>query len=176
MPTAGTCIRALLVAAAMLAPHHPALAQTPVVAGRVLDAVSLVPIAGATVSAEGRDVVTDRDGRFALDLAAREIALTVTAPGYLLESRRVALAPGASSIAIEVLLVNATQFRELVNVSAGGGPADLPVAATPVTPLEVRSVAGAVLAAANASSRMKSANQTARETMRMGCAGVPPRA
>ena len=121
-----------------------AQAQVPV-KGHVVDAVSAKPIAGATVSVPGTRTATDGEGRFSLETPPGDVTITIEARGYLSESRRLALLPGAAQPVLEVVLFGAEQFTETVTVGGEAAPlAQLPPARVEVTPLQVNSVAGAV--------------------------------
>lgn len=141
---------ALIVLTALL---HFGLAQaqpvnqtqaTITVTGQVLDASSMAPLPGARISAEGTETESDREGRFSLTLRRGDVTLQVRADGYLAETKVLTPVAGEPSIAVEVLLVNQSQFKEQVSVSGRAASVEIPPATTPITPLEVRSVAGAV--------------------------------
>jgi hypothetical protein len=114
------------------------------VAGQVLDAVSMAPLPRARIAADGAATESDRDGRFSLTLPRGDVMLQVSAEGYLAETMALSPVAGEASIAVEVLLVNQSQFKEQVSVSGRAASVEIPPATTPITPLEVRSVAGAV--------------------------------
>ena len=114
------------------------------VTGRVVDARTMAAIPDARISADGAETTTDRDGRFTLSLSSSSVSLHVSAAGYLPETRTISVAPGASALTLEILLVTREQVRESVDVRGQTTPVDAPPATTTVSPLEVRSVAGAV--------------------------------
>ena len=120
----------------------PAIAQpAPNVTGRVLDAFSMGPLAGARVTAGTESAVADRDGRFALTLPRGTARLAVTADGHLTEQVEVAV--GDQPVSVEVLLLSQSQFKEDVTVTAGLKPVPVSPSTTDVSPLAVRSIAGA---------------------------------
>ena len=139
--------RGLLVLCLCLGAASPGLANSTApsftVSGRVLDAMSRIPVAGASVDAAGRSAVTDEEGRFRLELPPAAVALHVVAPGYFEESVQVASPEGAAFPALEILLVARSSIREQVEVVAPSpatvpdGPAELPL-----RPLDVMAVAG----------------------------------
>jgi hypothetical protein len=137
--TAG-CLGVALMGLAWAA--DPALAQ-PVsnVTGRVIDAFSMAPIAGAVVEGGGLRVSTGADGTFALLLPRGAVRLVVTADRHLPE--RVDVTVAEPAIQIEVLLLDQSQFSENVVVTAGATPIAVPPSTIAVSPLEVRSIAGA---------------------------------
>jgi hypothetical protein len=114
------------------------------VEGRVLDAFTGKPIAGARVVAAERRAQTDEEGRFALLLPAGEWKLAVEAEGYAPDATTVTLAAGGIPRPFEFALIDRDRFREEVEVTAEGAiavasaPAELPV-----RPVEVQMVAGA---------------------------------
>jgi hypothetical protein len=133
-----------LAAAALLLAMFPgpALAQpAPNVTGRVIDAFSMGPLAGARVTAGSVSVVTDGDGRFALTLPRGTARLVVTLGGRLTEQVEVTI--GDQPAAVEVLLLSQSQFKEDVVVTAGVKPVPVSPSAIDVSPLAVRSIAGA---------------------------------
>ncbi|MHB1193232.1 MAG: TonB-dependent receptor [Longimicrobiales bacterium] len=75
-------LAAALVALAALALAHPAAAQTATLRGRVVDAVTRSPVAGADVVVSGaRRVLTDAEGRFAV--GALSPGMVVVEVGFL---------------------------------------------------------------------------------------------
>lgn len=140
-------VAALFIAFLIVAlfPSTAAYAQPPVsVTGRVIDAQSLAAIAGAKVAAGGVEQVTDADGRFTVALPAGMVTIEASAGGYLPEARTLTLAADAPTVTFEFLLTNRSQVSESVAVKGDLTPIDSQPATTDVTPLEVRSVAGAV--------------------------------
>lgn len=113
----------------------------PTLTGRVLDAFSMRPVSGAAVEGGGLTVVSDSDGRFALALPRGLVRLSIAAAGYLTE--HVDVVVGDAAVAIEVLLLDQTQFKEEVVVTGAYQPAAASPATIEVTPLQVRSIAGA---------------------------------
>ncbi len=115
-------------------------AEEPVpVAGRVSDAVSGAAVAGAEVRAGDTVGRTDEHGRFALSLARGRWTISVTATGYVLQTRTFELGEGPAP-SVEIALVPAARFSEHVEVKAAGPPAG--PAALPVAPAQVLTVAG----------------------------------
>ena len=123
----------------------PSPAQTgpssPNVTGRVIDAFSMGPIAGARVTAGAVTAVTDGDGRFGLTLPKGTARLVVTADRHLTEQVEVTVAD--QPLRVEVLLLNQSQFTEDVVVTAGVRPVQASPSTIDVSPLAVRSIAGA---------------------------------
>ena len=123
----------------------PSAAQTshPVsnVTGHVIDAFSMGPLAAARVSAGGTATATDRDGRFELTLPKGPARLVVTADGHLAE--QVDVMVGDQPLTVEVLLLSRSQFKEDVVVTAGLKPEPVSPSTIGVSPLAVRSIAGA---------------------------------
>ena len=116
--------------------------QQPSLSGRVLDAFSMQPIVDAVVQSGGIRVVTDTSGRFALVLPPGEAKVSVSAQGYL--SDEVTVAIGGAPITLEVVLLSSAQFKEEVTVSGAAGQAAPAAPATiDLSPLQVRTVAGA---------------------------------
>jgi hypothetical protein len=116
-------------------------AHGPALAGRVVDASSMQPIAGARVEAGSARTATDKNGRFGLDLPRGAVRVNVSADGYLPDHVDVTI--GAAPMTVEVLLLNQAQFKEEVRVTAGAETAAAPPARMEVSPLQVRSIAGA---------------------------------
>ncbi|MCX6538280.1 MAG: TonB-dependent receptor plug domain-containing protein [Acidobacteria bacterium] len=134
--------KAVVVLMLMAGGIAPAWAQQlPAISGIVLDAYSRRPVIGATVEWNELRVVTDRDGRFRLTVPRGATRVRIVAEGYLPE--QVDVTVGAQLVTIEVLLLNRAQFKEEIVVIAGKTrDAQAPIS-TEVSPLEVRSVAGA---------------------------------
>jgi hypothetical protein len=133
----------LLVAAgsASLVAQGPPVAQVPSLSGRVLDASSMRPIAGAVVRSGDARAVTDAAGRFALALPRGEARLAVSADGYLPDEVQVTI--GAAPVVVEVVLLSRAQFKEDVVVSGTTIPTSPSPSTIDVSPLQVRTVAGA---------------------------------
>ncbi|HVV84517.1 MAG TPA: TonB-dependent receptor [Kofleriaceae bacterium] len=107
---------ALGAAAAAFVVLSAAAASADPVRGYVLDGNSLLPVAGATVSAPGAaPVVTDANGNYLLELPVGTVDVTVTAPGYdaatdtadvpaggLTEKVLFVFKPGAASETVEI--------------------------------------------------------------------------
>jgi hypothetical protein len=117
------------------------VAQVPALSGRVLDAVSMQPIADAVVQAGELRAVTDAAGRFGLALPPGGVTLSVAAEGYITD--QIAVTIGAAPVTVEVVLLSRTQVREEVTVSGATVPAAPSPATIDVSPLQVRTVAGA---------------------------------
>jgi hypothetical protein len=115
--------------------------SAPNITGRVIDAFSMGPLAGARVTAAGMTVVADREGRFALTLQRGPVRLVVSADGHLTE--QVDVTVGDQPLTVEVLLLSQSQFKEDVVVTAGVKPAPVSPSTIDVSPLAVRSIAGA---------------------------------
>jgi len=111
------------------------------VTGRVIDAFSMGPLAGARVTAGSVSVVTGNDGRFSLTLPVGTARLVVSAGGHLTEQVDVTVAD--QTVTLEVLLLSQSQFKEDVVVTAGVKPVPVSPSAIDVSPLAVRSIAGA---------------------------------
>jgi hypothetical protein len=116
-----------------------------VISGHVLDADTRAPVAAASVTASGQPAVTDKDGHFTLTISRGPTTMQVEAARYLPESRLLDISRESATLTIEILLVNRSQFSETVSVTGETSRVQVPAAAaTPVSPAEVRSVAGAV--------------------------------
>ena len=133
---------ALLLLAVCSRPAFAQLAQpAPNVTGRVIDAFSMGPLAGARVAAGPVSAVTDREGRFLLTLPQGTVRLVVTADGHLTEQVEVTVAD--QPVTLEVLLLSQSQFKEDVVVTAGVKPVPVSPSTIDLSPLAVRSIAGA---------------------------------
>jgi outer membrane receptor protein involved in Fe transport len=116
-----------------------------VVGGRVFDAYTARPIAGAAVEANGRRVKTDEEGRFELRLPPGRWTIEVEAEGYGPDSAVVRTTSGTTPSPFDFALLDRGRFTDEVEVTAEGslvreqGPSELPV-----RPTEVQMVAGAV--------------------------------
>jgi TonB-dependent receptor-like protein/carboxypeptidase family protein len=137
-------MRWLVVAgAALLGVGVPTLgaADAPVaVRGRVVDAVSGAAVAAAEITAGPTRAVTSGAGAFELSLAPGPWTLTVTAAGYLDQTRRVTVGDGPPP-PLDIALVPKARFSEHVEVKASpAAPAE--PGALPVTPDRVLTVAG----------------------------------
>ncbi len=123
----------------------PASAQNPPsapnVTGRVIDAFTTGPLSGARITAGSASAVSDAEGRFALTLPRGPARIVVTAAGHLTE--QVDMTVGDDPVTIEVLLLNQSQFKEDVVVTAAVKPAPVSPSTIDVSPLAVRSIAGA---------------------------------
>jgi hypothetical protein len=123
-------------------PAPPAqAAQPPSLSGRVLDAFSMQPIVDAVVQSGDLRSVTDTTGRFALALPPGEARVTVSAQGYLADEVKVTI--GAAPVTLEVVLLSSAQFKEEVTVTGAAGQAAQAPATIELSPLQVRTVAGA---------------------------------
>ncbi len=110
--------------------------------GRVLDAFSMQPIIDAVVQSGTLRVVTDTSGRFALALLPGEAKVSVSAQGYLPDEVTVTI--GGAPVTLEVVLLSSAQVKEEVTVSGAAGQAAQAAPATiELSPLQVRTVAGA---------------------------------
>ena len=126
----------------LLAPVAAFSQSTGTVNGHVVDAFSRAPVIGARAEAGGKAVVTDKSGHFTLQLPRGGVRLSIAADGYLNE--QVDVTVGEAPLTVEVFLLNRAQFKEEVVVTAPAeSAATKPPATIEVTPLEVRSVAGA---------------------------------
>jgi hypothetical protein len=143
LPHSRHLVTALLLSwiTAGLASAQVSSQPAPNLKGVVVDAFSMAPIPGASVVGGGAAATTGREGRFQLSLPRGAVRLRVEAAGFLGDDIDVTI--GDQVVSIEVLLLGKSQFKESVNVTAG----TVPMATTPsvieVSPLEVRSVAGA---------------------------------
>lgn len=133
----------LVASAVLLAGVLPATAQQPgTVLGHVVDAITRAPLAGAKAEAGDRVATTGADGNFLLTTTRGPVRIRITAKGHLPE--QVDVVVGDSPVKVEVLLVNETQFKDEVVVTAPPEPAAAkPPSTIEVSPLEVRSIAGA---------------------------------
>jgi hypothetical protein len=137
----GIVLAWLLVLAAVPASGQSSFAAADVnVKGRVVAAPSMEGIASASVVANGKVTVTDKDGRFVLTVPRGAIQLVIAADGYLAD--QVDLVVADRPLSVEVLLFRQTQFTEEVTVTGAPAPIAGPPAAIEVSPLQVRSVAG----------------------------------
>ncbi len=140
-----SCVVLLVTGLFLLVVPPQVAAQSPLsapnVSGRVIDAFSMGPLAGARVTAGAVIVVADRDGRFALTLPKGPARLVVTADGHLTEQVDVEVAE--QPVTLEILLLSQSQFKEDVVVTAGLKPAPVSPSTIEVSPLAVRSIAGA---------------------------------
>jgi len=124
---------------------HTATAQTPgTLEGRVLDAESDAPLAGANVQILGtqRGTATNDDGRFSLKAPAGPLTIRVSFVGYESVERSVDLEAGATTT-VTIRLQTGTALDNVVVVgSRGQGRSALrsaaPVDALPVDELTVR--------------------------------------
>jgi hypothetical protein len=114
--------------------------ETAVLDGRVLEALSGRPLAGARVRVAEREAVTDAEGRFRLELAPGPARLEATAEDHMPVERTLVLEPGPRRV--ELYMLDPRVVSETVEVSARAeGGAEEP-ARLPVTPREVLRVAG----------------------------------
>jgi len=117
-----------------------ASADEPVaVHGRVVDAVSGAAIATADVTTGSARATTDATGAFDLTLTPGTWTLTVTAAGYVDQTRPLTLS-ARSPAPLEIALVPKARFAEHVEVKASPPP-DEP-GSLPVAPERVLTVAG----------------------------------
>jgi hypothetical protein len=133
-------------ASALAGAASPEQQGQPNVTGRVLDASSMRPIPGATLQAADAGglpgATTAPDGTFQLTLPKGKVRLKVAAEAYLPDEVEVVV--GDAPVKLEIVLLNKAQFKEDVVVTAGVAPVAQSPASVEVSPLEVRSVAGAI--------------------------------
>ena len=130
-----------LVVATLLAGTPSLVADERVaVRGRVLDAVSGLPITTAEVTAGSARATTDAGGAFEVALAPGPWTLTILAPGYLEQTRRLTVG-AVPPTSIDIALVPKARFSEHLEVKASPA-APAPPGALPVTPERVLTVAG----------------------------------
>ena len=121
---------------------HRTAADDVRVEGTVLDALSAAPVAGARISAPGREVTSGPDGRFVLPLPAGQWSLAIDAPGYLMEKATVDTSAGKRPT-LEVLLLSSKKLEEQVEVTAPALTDSVAPAELAVRPAVVMTVAGA---------------------------------
>jgi hypothetical protein len=132
--------------AAVICIPSTAVAQRPAVATRalagvVIDADTRAPIAGATVSVDAALSTTDAEGRFALQVPARQVNVRVTAAGYFTLTTTLDVS-AADVTTAELALARESGFDTNVDVVAPS-PAVTPATQT-VQPLEVLKTPGAL--------------------------------
>ncbi len=106
----------LLLPALILTSAAQAHAQTGSVAGRITDAVSGAPVAGAQVAVEGTSLLVQSyaDGRYLLPgVPAGERTIAIELIGYAPQRRQVAVAPGQTTVLDLVLIPAAVSLDEL---------------------------------------------------------------
>ena len=135
-----------LAAAALMLGCGVALAQTPVaqarlIAGSVINAETLAPIAGATVSASASQATTDIAGRFTLQVPAGQVDVQVAATGYFQLSATIDVRTSDVANA-ELALARDTGFATTVDVVAAS-PGSAPATQT-VQPAQVLRTPGAL--------------------------------
>jgi hypothetical protein len=129
-----------LVFTALLAVAPSLAAEEPVtVSGRVVDAVTGAAVATAEITAGSARVTTDGNGAFEIALARGPWTLTIVAPAYLEQARRLTVG-AVPPPPIEIALVPKARFSEHLEVKAAPPPAQ--PGALPVTPERVLTVAG----------------------------------
>jgi len=111
------------------------------VAGRVVDAVSGRAVPGAQVSSGARTVVTDADGRFAIDVVAGRSEIEVKARNYLLQTIVVDAARDVAPL--EIQIIPRDSFQERLEVTAPAPPPAEP-ASIPLWPAQVLTTAGSL--------------------------------
>jgi hypothetical protein len=111
------------------------------VSGRVLDASSSKPIAGAIVAAAQGHATTDAEGRFTLALTRARHTIKISSQGYAAQQTQVDLT-GSLVPELEVALVPARLFEERITVAATADAVAQTPATIPVRPSEVVAVAG----------------------------------
>lgn len=119
----------------------PLHAQDAVLRGRVVSSSTQRPVSGAMVQAGGTDATTDAEGRFTAAVRRGAVLVVVTAEGFLPHSSQIEM--NEASVEIEVVLVARLQITEDITVTGTTAPVDVPVSTIEVTPLQVRTVAGA---------------------------------
>jgi hypothetical protein len=134
-------VAAFLLASPFAAQGAALQAGLETVSGRVLDAVTRAPIAGARVQVSATVANTDGTGGFVLSLPTGPARLFVSAKGYVSAASDVEVR-AAPPREIEVLLVPGKTFKEEVQVSAPIDATGEQTATIPVQPHEVVSVAG----------------------------------
>lgn len=119
-----------------------AAGQSIPVAGRVVNAVSGAPVAGAQLTIGSRAVVADAEGRFQFDVPAGRWEIEVSARDY--SARKIALEIGPPGVApIEIALIPKEGFQERVEVTAPAPRPEGP-ASIPLRPRQVLSTAGSL--------------------------------
>jgi hypothetical protein len=111
------------------------------VTGRVVDAITDRPIAGAQIEAGGTAVVADDAGHFGLQLPPGTWILNASANGYTAGHVNAEIQDGRR-VDVAIFLVPEGLFREQVEVVAPGEAVEGGPAAIPVRPAEVVGVAG----------------------------------
>jgi hypothetical protein len=122
------------------APSLSAADEPVAVRGRVLDAVTGAAITRAEITAGSARVTTDGSGAYEIALAPGPWTLTIVAPGYLEQARRLTVG-AVPPLPIEIALVPKARFSEHLEVNATPAPPAEP-GALPVTPERVLTVAG----------------------------------
>ena len=128
-----------LLALALLALAGPAARASSLASGRVVDAETGAPVAGARVTAGGSQATTGADGAFALDLAPGAVTAEASAPGYDRARRELQVPDSGPLPGLVFALIRSGRFRDATEVVAPSrsAPADLPV-----RPLDVAATAG----------------------------------
>ncbi|HEV7498457.1 MAG TPA: TonB-dependent receptor, partial [Vicinamibacteria bacterium] len=122
------------------APSLAAADEPVAVRGRVLDAVTGAAITTAEITAGSARVITDGSGAFEVALRPGPWTLTILAPGYLDQTRRLTVGT-VTPPSIDIALVPKARFSEHLEVKASpAAPAE--PGALPVTPERVLTVAG----------------------------------
>ena len=119
-------LRWLVLAGATLLAGAPGLsaADEPVaVRGRVLDAVSGAAVTPAEITAGSARATTDGSGAFEVALAPGPWTLTIIAPGYLEQTRRLVVG-AVPPPSIDIALVPKARFSEHLEVKASPPPAE----------------------------------------------------
>jgi hypothetical protein len=137
----GVAVAVLMITGLMNQPVA-ALEDQSVIIGRVLDAQTGGPLSGVRVTAGSREVQTDPDGSFRLELPPGPASLTATAPGHA--AKTVDIQAGDDKEVVIALAPGAAQFREQVEViDSASSDKDSP-ASEDVRPTEVMKAAGAL--------------------------------
>ena len=110
--------------------------------GRVLDAVSGAPVAGAVIAAGAARAETDAQGAFEILLPGGRGTLAIAAAGYVEQTYRVPPGPAPPSL-LEITLVPKARFAESVDVQAAA-PRPTSPDVLPVSAAQVMTVAGSL--------------------------------
>ncbi len=119
----------------------PSSASETVVSGRIFEARTAAPIAGARVACGGRETTTDADGSFHLSLPRGRASLEVSALGHL--PKTVTVTAGEKKD-VSISLAAELRFQEKVSIEGSSEPESAAPAPLPVRPAQVMSAAGAV--------------------------------
>jgi TonB-dependent SusC/RagA subfamily outer membrane receptor len=111
-----------LAAALLLGAAAPLFAQAGTISGRVTDAASQRPLAGAQVQVTGatRSAVTNADGDYTLTVGPGSVTVRASTLGYSSQSRTVTVAAGQATTANFALQTSAISLNELVVTGTPG--------------------------------------------------------